>query len=548
MVGAAATDWLPNGYRPAVLEFRILGPLEVAGLQEPVQLGGPKQRATLAILLLNANRVVSIDRLADELYAGRAPVTAATQVHRQISELRRALGPDARLQTRSPGYVLHVAAEQLDLRRFERLTEEAGQALARGEAETAFELQRDALALWRGPALADLDREPFTELATGRLEEIRLAALEQRLDAELALGRHRELVGELDELMAQHPLHEPFASRLMLALYRSGRQADALDVYRRTRQRLMEGLGIEPGRELHELERAILNHDRALDVGGAVTRAPPDQLVLVLPSADGRLDALVAVAEPLAKLPGRALLIARLLPDDASLASTAAALSARRASLGIEARTAAFTTVDPVDDVVRLASAYDVRLVLLDASDLDTDAFPDEVASIVERAPADVGLLTGSEVCWESGDGVCVPFAGGEHDWAALELGAWLASSRGIVLRLLGTRADAGRGRRDASRLLADASISVQRAIGVDAVPQLVAPDPAALVEAVESATIVVTGLSASWRREGLGEARRALVRRPRPTLLVHSGPRPSGLAPAGSRTRFTWTIESAPA
>lgn len=548
MVGAAATDWLPNGYRPAVLEFRILGPLEVAGLQGPVQLGGPKQRATLAILLLNANRVVSIDRLADELYAGRAPVTAATQVHRQISELRRALGPDARLQTRSPGYVLHVAAEQLDLRRFERLTEEAGQALARGEAETAFELQRDALALWRGPALADLDREPFTELATGRLEEIRLAALEQRLDAELALGRHRELVGELDELMAQHPLHEPFASRLMLALYRSGRQADALDVYRRTRQRLMEGLGIEPGRELHELERAILNHDRALDVGGAVTRAPPDQLVLVLPSADGRLDALVAVAEPLAKLPGRALLIARLLPDDASLASTAAALSARRASLGIEARTAAFTTVDPVDDVVRLASAYDVRLVLLDASDLDTDAFPDEVASIVERAPADVGLLTGSEVCWESGDGVCVPFAGGEHDWAALELGAWLASSRGIVLRLLGTRADAGRGRRDASRLLADASISVQRAIGVDAVPQLVAPDPAALVEAVESATIVVTGLSASWRREGLGEARRALVRRPRPTLLVHSGPRPSGLAPAGSRTRFTWTIESAPA
>lgn len=548
MVGAAATDWLPNGYRPAVLEFRILGPLEVAGLQGPVQLGGPKQRATLAILLLNANRVVSIDRLADELYAGRAPVTAATQVHRQISELRRALGPDARLQTRSPGYVLHVAAEQLDLRRFERLTEEAGQALARGEAETAFELQRDALALWRGPALADLAHEPFTELATGRLEEIRLAALEQRLDAELALGRHRELVGELDELMAQHPLHEPFASRLMLALYRSGRQADALDVYRRTRQRLMEGLGIEPGRELHELERAILNHDRALDVGGAVTRAPPDQLVLVLPSADGRLDALVAVAEPLAKLPGRALLIARLLPDDASLASTAAALSARRASLGIEARTAAFTTVDPVDDVVRLASAYDVRLVLLDASDLDTDAFPDEVASIVERAPADVGLLTGSEVCWESGDGVCVPFAGGEHDWAALELGAWLASSRGIVLRLLGTRADAGRGRRDASRLLADASISVQRAIGVDAVPQLVAPDPAALVEAVESATIVVTGLSASWRREGLGEARRALVRRPRPTLLVHSGPRPSGLAPAGSRTRFTWTIESAPA
>jgi len=222
-VKAAATDALPNGYRPAVLEFRILGSLEVVGPDGAVHLGGPKQRATLAILLLNANRVVSIDRLADELYAGRAPVTAATQVHRQISELRKALGVDARLETRAPGYVIHVAAEQLDLRRFERLTEDAGQALARGEAEPAFALQRDALELWRGPPLADLEHEPFAQVATGRLEEILLAALEQRLDAELALGRHRELVGELDELAAQHPLHEPFASRLMLALYRSGR-------------------------------------------------------------------------------------------------------------------------------------------------------------------------------------------------------------------------------------------------------------------------------------------------------------------------------------
>nr|MBA3787437.1 AfsR/SARP family transcriptional regulator [Actinomycetota bacterium] len=368
------------------------------------------------------------------------------------------------------------------------------------------------------------------------------------LDAELVLGRHRELVGELDELAAQHPLHEPFALRLMLALYRSGRQAEALGIYRRTRTRLMDGFGIEPGRELHELEYAILNQDPSLELGAVVTRtvAPPDQLVLVVPSRDERLDALLAVAEPLARLPGRSLLVARLLPDEKLLASTATALSARRASLDVEARTAVFTTLDRVDDVVRLASTYDVRLVLLDAPSLGTAALPDEIASIVERAPADVGLLAGTDVDWGSGDGVCVPFAGGEHDWAALELGAWLASSHGTALRLLGARADVSRGRRDASRLLADASISVQRAIGVDAVPQLVDPDPAALVEAAESATIVVTGLSASWRREGLGEARRALARRPRPTLLVHSGPRPSGLAPAGSRTCFTWTIENA--
>ena len=534
-----------------MLEFRILGPLEVVGSARPVHLGGPKQRATLAILLLNANRVVSIDRIADQLYAGRAPVTAATQVHRQISELRRVLGPDARLETRSPGYVLRIAAEQLDLKRFERLTEEAGRALARGEAETAFALQRKALALWRGPVLGDLDQEPFAQIAIGRLEEILLAALELRVDAELALGRHKELVGELEELSSQHPFHEPFAARLMLALYRSGRQADALDVYRQARKRLVDGFGIEPARELRELERAILNQDGCLDVRSGVPVTPqasgPDRIVLVLPSGHGRLDALLAVAEPLARLPGRALLIARLLPDESSLASAAAALTARRASLGVEVRTAAFTTVDPVADALRLAATYDVQLVLLDTPGLDAAALSDDVTSIVERSPADVGLLTGSGVDWGSGEGVFVPFGGGEHDWAALELGAWLASSRGTALRLVGSRADVRRGRRDASRLLADASMAVQRAIGVDAVPRLVDPGPATLVDAVENSTIVVTGLPANWRREGLGEARRALVRRPRPTLLVHNGPRPSGLAPPGSRTRFTWTIENAP-
>lgn len=542
---------LPPPYRtatvPRVLMFRILGPLEVVGEQGPVKLGGPKQRATLAILLLNANRVVSIDRLADQLYAGRAPVTAATQVHRQISDLRKALGEDARLETRSPGYVIHVGAEQLDLKRFERLTEEAGRALARGEAETAFELQRDALALWRGPLLVDLDHEPFAQIAIGRLEEILLAALEQRVDAELALGHHRELVGELDELAAQHPLHEPFASRLMLALYRSGRQADALDVYRRTRERLIDGFGIEPGRELHELERAILNQDPSLDVGGAVTRpvAAPDQIVLVLPSGDERLDALLAVAEPLARLPGRALLIARLLPDEALLASTVAALSARRASLGVEARTAAFTTDDPVADAVRLATAHDVQLVLLDASGLDADAFPDDVASILERSPADVGVIHGSSIDWESGQGVLVPFGGGEHDWTALELGAWLASAGGAVLRLVGTKTDPRHGQRDASRLLADASLAVQRVVGVEAEPLLVEPTEQALVEAVETATVGVMGLSPRWRQEGVGGVRRALVRARTPILLVHRGPRPGGLAPHESRTRYSWSMEA---
>ena len=266
--------------------------------------------------------------------------------------------------------------------------------------------------------------------------------------------------------------------------------------------------------------------------------------MLVLPSADERIDALLAVAEPLAALPGRTLLIARLLPGEETLAATSAHLSERRASLGTAARTAAFTTVDRAGDAVRLAGAYDVRLVLLDTAELDADAFPDDLASIVERSPADVGLLTGSAADWGSGDGVCVPFGGSEHDWAALEVGAWLASSRGTSLRLVGARADVRGGRRDASRLLADATLAVQRVVGIDAEPQLIDADHDSLVAAGESATIVVTGLSPRWRRDGLGEARRALIRTRRLTLLLHRGPRPSGLAPAASRTRFTWTIE----
>lgn len=375
-----------------MLEFRILGPLEVVGSAGPVHLGGSKQRGTLAILLLNANRVVAIDTLADQLYAGRAPVTAATQVHRQISELRKALGDEARIETRTPGYAIRVTPEQLDLKRFERLTEEAAGALARGEPRAALELQREALSLWRGPALADLD-EPFAQNAIRRLEEILLVALEQRLDAELGLGRHRELVGELGELVAQHPANESFVSRLMLALYRSGRQADALDVYRRTRERLVEQFGIEPGRALRELERAILNQDESLDAAATAAFAvpAPEQVVLVLPSADERLDALLAVAEPLAAVPGRALLIARLLAHESLLSAASADLSGRRASLGPAARTAAFTTLDRADDAVRLAAAYDVRLVLLDAA--TASWFPSAGASTT-------GLRSSSEPGW----------------------------------------------------------------------------------------------------------------------------------------------------
>jgi DNA-binding SARP family transcriptional activator len=534
-----------------VLDFRILGPLEVVGESGRVRLGGPKQRATLAILLLNANRVVSVERLADDLYTGAVPVTAVTQVQRQISELRKALASPSAIETRSPGYVLHLSPDQLDLYRFERRTDEASHALEGGDVRTAASLLREALDLWRGSPLADLAYESFARSSIERLEEIRLAAVEQRIEVELRLGRHAELVGELEGLAAEHPLRERLRAQLMLALYRSGRQAEALEIYRSTRDALVEKFGIEPTQALHELERAILTQDPSLEL----ERAAPvragragqlEQAVLVLPSAEDRLDRLLAIAEPLASLPAREVIVARLLADETELGRAASALNARLASISVASRAAAFTTHDPIGDLVRLATAYDVELVLLDAPPgIDASRLPDDLAAILERSPADVGLLARSSIDLEGGAGVFVPFGGGEHDWTALELGAWLASALSAPLKLVGTKADPRRGQRDASRLLADASLAIQRVAGVETVPLLAEATEEALVAAVEPATLVVAGISPRWRREGIGATRRALVRDARPpTLLVHSGPRPGGLAPHASRTRFSWSIE----
>jgi DNA-binding SARP family transcriptional activator len=533
-----ATDPLRS---EGVLEFRILGPLEVVGEHGPIRLGGPRQRATLAILLLNANRVVSVDRLADDLYSGAAPVTAVTQVQRQISELRKALGDESIIETRSPGYVIRLEPEQLDLDRFERLAGDAG----RKEARLAAELLHQALDLWRGPPLADLAYESFARPAVERLEEIRLAAIEQRIEAELALGRHTDVTAELEQLVAEHPLRERFRGQLMLALYRAGRQAEALDVYRKTRERLVEEFGIEPTAALRELEMAILTQDRSLDLA-ELSAVEPYRTVLVLPGDDDRLEGVLAMANSFAASPGRELIVARLVADETRLRPAVAAVNSHRKSLPARTRTAAFTTIEPGRDAVRLAASYDVDLVLIDAPPglAYNDQVSEELATLFERSPADVAVLAGGDM--RGGSGGFVPFGGGEHDWAALELGAWLSSSVGCPLRLVGTSADPQRGQRDASRLLADASLAVQRVVGVDTEPLLLEPTAGALVAAVHEASFVVVGISPRWRREGIGETRRVLVRRAKaPTLLVHRGPRPGGLAPGEPRTRFTWSIES---
>jgi DNA-binding SARP family transcriptional activator len=244
-----------------VTEFRILGPLEVVDDEGVVvDLGGPRQRALLAALLVRANSIVSTERLIDELWGETPPRTVATALHNAVSQLRRLLGAET-LVTRAPGYVLRVDESQLDAARFERLVREARDL---GPDDRAARL-RDALSLWRGEPLGGLAFEGAAAGEARRLEELHLTALEDRLDAEIAVGRHAEAVGELDGLVSENPLRERLRYLHMLALYRSGRQAEALQAYHEARRALVEDLGIDPARELQELYTAILRHDRSLD-------------------------------------------------------------------------------------------------------------------------------------------------------------------------------------------------------------------------------------------------------------------------------------------
>jgi YVTN family beta-propeller protein len=253
------------------VEFRILGPLEVVEEGRSLVLAAGKQRGLLAILLLHANEVVSSDRLIEELWGGQPPVTAAKSLQIYVSQLRKLFANSGEgatgngvLVTRPRGYELRVEEGQLDLDRFQRLLEQGRQALGREAAEDAAVKLREALALWRGPPLADFAYEPFAQAEIARLEELRLAALEERIDADLALGRHAALAGELEPLIAKHPLRERLRGQLMLVLYRSGRQAEALHLYQQTRTVLVEELGLEPGPALQELEQAILRQDPSL--------------------------------------------------------------------------------------------------------------------------------------------------------------------------------------------------------------------------------------------------------------------------------------------
>ena len=496
-------------------EFRLLGPVEATEDGEPVALPAGKPRAVLARLLLDATRIVPMEALVDSLWGDRPPASANKLVQAYVSQLRKALGPDA-IETRAPGYAVRLAGDDLDVRRFEAL---AAQADETTDASRRVELLDRALALWRGPPLAEFRDEPFARAAGRRLGELRLAALERKLEAELELGRHDRAIGALDALVDEEPLREGPRRLLMLALYRSGRQADALARYREGRRLLVQELGIEPSAALQGLERAILRRDPSLEAGSTQR----ERGCVICAGA-----ALADLVAPLCT-EGRELLVVELARDPGELAARAARLEAIREDLGgrgVDLRTAAFTAERPREDLARLATEQDAELLVIGPP-----------AAQPVDAPCDVAVAPRPDLSFEPGRPVLVPFGGGREEWAAVELGAWLARAHGVRLRLLGV--EGGEGRRDASRILAAASIALQRFAGASAEPVIVPPGAGGIL--AQDGSVVV----ASFPAGGLGATREALIERSRiPLLFVRGGLRPSGLAPTRTLTRFSWSLE----
>ncbi|HET9291151.1 MAG TPA: BTAD domain-containing putative transcriptional regulator, partial [Actinomycetes bacterium] len=281
------------------MRFQVLGPLEVEADNGPVTLGGPKERLLLALLLTRPNQVVPVDTLVQGLWGEHPPLTAAKTLQSHVKRLRRALEPGrARgvagevLVTHQPGYRLRVAPGALDATRFEELAAKARRALSDGQADAAASLLGEALGLWRGQAFEEFTDSDVVVAEADRLAELRLGAVEDRIEADLWLGRHRELVAELEGLVRDQPLRERLWAQLLLALYRSGRQADALLAYQRARSVLVEELGIDPGAELRRLHAAVLAQDPGLDSPPPVEPGPawelPQALAVAGPAFVGR--------------------------------------------------------------------------------------------------------------------------------------------------------------------------------------------------------------------------------------------------------------------
>ena len=332
----------------------------------------------------------------------------------------------------------------------------------------------------------------------------------------------------------------------MRALYGAGRQAEALEVYRTTRQTFVAELGIEPSPALRELEQAVLRQDPEL---APVPRGGALRSIVVLVGDEHRLGGLLAIAEPLANRSQRELILARFTTDHHDLAAATTALAAQRdllAARGVACRVAAYTTSAAGAEAALLAAEQPVDLALAEAPPelLAGSPLDEPLSALLERAPCEVGLLTAGSGAVDGP--VVTPFGGADHDWSAIELAAWLAASLDTNLRLLGTEADPALGRRDASRLLARASLLVQQVVGIVTEPVLIPPGDRGVVQAAAGARVLVLGLSDRWRAEGIGPIRMAIATAAdAPVLFVRRGLRPPGLAPSQTFTRFTWTREA---
>ena len=356
------------------MEIRLLGPLELTVADRVVPLPRRQQRALLAALALRAGRIVSTDALLDDLWGDDPPASALGSLQNTVSGLRKLLGRDS-VVTQAPGYRLALRAEEVDANRFEQLLAEARSS----EPAKRARLLREALALWRGPALSDLAEEEFARIAAARLDELHVIAVEERLEADLELGRQADLVAELEQLVAQHPLRERLRGLLMLALYRCGRQAEALEVYRAARLALADELGLEPSPKLRELERRMLRQDPALAAPAEVQSDEPEPF-----AAERRLVSVLAATPPGADDPEEH---RRRL--DETLASVRDVLERHGGVLerfGPEGLVALFGADRPQDDdAIRAASA--ARELGLDAG-VATGEVVEGAGAVVTRAVA----------------------------------------------------------------------------------------------------------------------------------------------------------------
>ena len=436
----------------------------------------------------------------------------------------------------------------------ERLADDAGSALASGDAETAVRRYRQALAQWRGAPLDDLAFEPFARPVIERLGDLRLTIAERCLGAELELGRGAELVAELEQLVLDNPLNERLRGQLMIALYRAGRQADALERFRTGRAALVEAFGLEPTPALKELERRVLQQDPSLDAPGRAPRAAPQEAAGPCSWPRGTTRRWTVSSPSVAVSPalGRhELLVTQLVAREELLAPAVAATRARRDDLerhGVTTRAAAF--VSRSGGRRHGASGADARgrrdggrCRPRPLAGRPGARRPSPSCSSARRATSRCSpdrrrrpSRAGSRCC-SAGATTTGPRPSSGPGWPpgpGFRCG-WSAR---------GARGRDGAG--DASRLLASASIAIQRLVGVEADPVLADPGPDGAVAAAGTSGAVVVGLSPRWRREGLGATRRALVATGTPTLIVHRGARPGGLAPRDRLTRFTWSLAGA--